>query len=499
MHDSVYDPAKEWESFEFPVEISNLQFEKNFHKIPSSCKINIWRDENFKLKAKLSGHTLTPKTLDDDKREDGPGNFAELDTITGYDSSNEYSFTLTNCVIGSYNLKGIIYKDIGMPFSADIHFDSFFKKPVTNIQSNDEDIIQYDWFVCARVSFFYSGMSRHFILDGKRHKIREGVDPKINTDEVRPISSSWDYFSITIPEIRCLVALVPKDFGVSWAQCMCIEYRSSLGLNSDRNTKKSLENFLGFLLGTELVKIGTTTFAGDKAIYQEAISPSGGDVMYVCQNGSKPPIQFNLQQEWSKIQFLVDSLLPVYFKNKDSLNLDGILWRFFQTKSLAVGVNLPILSSALELLATNYLKAHTEISLTYMGHEQYNLLIQAEVESLKTKLSGIEGNEKIVNKIKAAYKRGGNEILDLFFTSINLPTSKIEKKALQSRNSMAHGGADIKTMAEAKKLILNTRAYETLFHRVFLRILGYGEYYIDYYLSGTKSKKITVPTGPKEA
>ena len=67
---------------------------------------------------------------------------------------------------------------------------------------------------------------------------------------------------------------------------------------------------------------------------------------------------------------------------------------------------------------------------------------------------------------------------------------------MRARNLMAHGGADTKSKKEALQQVLLTRAYETLFHRVFLRILGYDDYYIDYYLTGRKSKKITSPTGP---
>ncbi len=498
MKYDVYDPRKEWENFDFPIEISNLEFEKNFHELSgTTCSIRIIRDDNFKLKATIKGHTLKPKALDQDKREEGPGNFAALDIITGYDADNQYAYTLTKCVIGSYSLKGSYFENLGMPFTADLHFDSFSKKPKQYQPDNNISIIHYEWFVSSSVSFFYPGSTRRFFKD-VYHKNRDGFDVAINSDKIYPNSSSRDFFTVDVPGLKCIVSEVPKDFKLSWAECFCFEYRSSFGLDIAKSTKKSLEFFLGFLFGTEMIKIGSTTFAGEEIICQEAFSPEGGDVKHFCQNGSKPPIQFNEQYEWGKVQYLVDKYFPIYLKLDKELDLESILWRFFQAKTVPVGVNLPILSSALEKLCRNYLKAHPEVKLDYLDETTYLSIVEPEIELIKNKLANIEDTSIIINKLKGAYKRGDNERLNLFFKLIDLPVNDLEKKALKARNSMAHGGADAKTMEKAKKLILHTRVYETLFHRVFLRVLGYDDYYIDYYLSGTKSRKITTPTGPKE-
>lgn len=497
MKYDVYDPRKEWEHFDFPIEISNLEFEKNFHELSgATCSIHIIRDDNFKLKATITGHTLKPTELDQDKREEGPGNFAALDSITGYDPGNKYAYTLTNCVIGSYSLKGTYFTNLGMPFTADLHFDSFSKKPTQLQPENSLPIIHYEWFVSSSVNFFYPGMTRRFFKN-IYHKNRDGIDEGNESEKVSPYSSSRDYFTVNVPGIKCIVSEVPKEFKLPWAECFCFEYRSSFGLDIAKSNKKSLGFFLGFLFGTEMIKIGSTTLAGEEIICQEAFSPSGGDVKHFCQNGSKPPIHFNEEREWGKVQHLVDKYFPAYLENDKHLDLEGILWRFFQAKTVPVGVNLPILSSALEKLCRNYLKAHPEVKLDYIDEAAFIALTAPEIELIKNKLSDIDDASIIINKLKGAYKRGDNERLNLFFKLIDLPINNLEKKALKARNSMAHGGSDAKTMEKAKKLILHTRVYETLFHRVLLRILDYDEYYIDYYLSGTKSRKITTPTGPK--
>jgi hypothetical protein len=494
----VYDSRKEWEYFDFPLEISNISFENNLHKLNGEhCAVVISRDENFKLKATIKGHTLNPKDFKQENREDGPGNFAALDTITGYDNKKN-RYTLINCVIGSFTFELVYYEKLGMPFTAVLHFDSFLKKPDSIQPAENPTTIRYEWFVSASVNFFYPGTTRRFFKDGY-HKLRDGIDEGINSLRIIPNSSSRDYFTVNVPGvIKCIVSEVPKRCKLKWAECFCIEYRSSFGPEVDKTAKKSLEYFLSFLFGTELIRIGSTTLSGDELILQEAFSPSCGDVIHFCQNGSKPPIRFNEQYEWGKIQHLVDKYFPVYLKLDQDLDLEGILWRFFQARTVPVGVNLPILSSAMEKLCRNYLKSHNEIKLDYLDEAAFLSMVEPEIELIKQKLAGVENADIIINKFKAAYKRGDNERLQLFFSLLDLPVNKLERKALKERNSMAHGGSDAKTMDKAIKLILHSRVYETLFHRVFLRVLGYDEYYIDYYLSGTKVRKITTPTGPKE-
>lgn len=307
---------------------------------------------------------------------------------------------------------------------------------------------------------------------------------------------SKDFFKIEASGVQCIVSIVPKDIGLSWASCFCIEYRSSWGPFPKKEIKHALEDLLSFLYGAQFIYIGTTKFSENEIVEQSAISPHVINAKYKCQNGTRPPIQFNNQFEWGKIENLVNSLLPVYLEKMDSLKLSSILWRYFQAIDMAIGVNLPTLSSALEKLANNYLKANNVDHATYLSEEKFSGLIGNELNTIEEKLNSVIDRDVIIRKIKSAYRRGSNEKMELFFSLLELQRSSVEKKALQQRNSMAHGGSDAETMAKVKKLILHTRAYETLFHRVFLRILGYTGYYIDYYHSGNVSKHIDSPSGP---
>ncbi len=494
MTNNIFIPPDEWEHFDFPIEIINLEFEKNLHGLTSSCVIKIWRDEDYKLKASISGYILDPMALEGE-REQGPGNFAELDTITGTDLAKIYSYTLTECVIGSSTHQGIYYPGFGLPFVADLHLTSFTKKQALGVDPADEVTIRYDWFLCNHINFFFPGNTARKVKT-THIKSRVGIDPENEGADSVSQGHSRDYFLIDFPDVKCIVAKVPEEFSPSWAKCICIEQRNPFGIIIDRETNESIRNLLGFVMGTDLLHIGSTHRSDDNIILQEAFSPQGNNVKAKCNSPAEPPVQFNHKYNWGKIDVLVNSLLPTYLEKNEKLNLNGILWRYFKAKELTVGVNLPVLSSAIEILATNYLKAQN-YSFTYLPQQEYLALIKTEIDNITQKLSNFTDSEKIINKIKSAFNRGANEKLEFFFQTINLPISKIEKEALRARNSMAHGGSDVKTKEEAKELVLKTCVYETLFNRIFLRVLGYNDHYIDYYLPKHPSKKITDPTGPK--
>lgn len=493
---SVYDPVIEWDSFSFPIEISNLTFKNNFHKLSADCVITIHRDESFNLSATISGHTLTHKELSNNAIEDGFGNFALADTISGYSGKDKGLFILEKCILTGFSIQSYFDPMLGVSFTANLILSNL----VQELSPSDESLSQTElnWFVSVKNRILYPGITERFSHEGKVQKIRRGIDENINTDEIRPKSMSRDFLKINIPGAQCIISEVPKEYKVTWAECYCIEYRNSFEPFPATRVKKAVEDFFGFLLGAQLTQIGKTVYCNSKLIRREAKSMEVRDIVFRCQNGAHPPIFLNWNYEWGKIDSLIDKLFPVYLSKLDSLDLDGILWRYFRAKEIAVGVNLPVLSSALEKLVINYLDSEKVEVPDYYKQEYYTELISSEIETIEKKLGDSQDKSKILNKIKSAYKRGANEKMEFFFQLIGIRLSKTEKQALKQRNSMAHGGSDAKSMKKAQELILHTRSYETLFNRILLKLLGYEEYYIDYYLSGTKMKKINSPSGPPE-
>jgi len=169
-----------------------------------------------------------------------------------------------------------------------------------------------------------------------------------------------------------------------------------------------------------------------------------------------------------------------------------------------LGANLPILSSAVETLADQILKAHPEIKQYYIEYNLFFDLIKDEINSvdnkIETTLGHINPKEKrdaikdsILRKIKGASQRGANEKLKMMFEIIDLPIGVIEKKAITARNKMAHSSLGEISTDEIKETMRMTRAYETLFHRIFLKTLGYNGNYLDYFTLGHPNRNIKEP------
>jgi hypothetical protein len=490
-----YQSYKEWENFDFPIEVLDITCEKNIYNLGPNCVITIWRDEDYKLQAKVSGFMLNPNNFDH-QGESEVGNFVVLDTITGYSKDRLYEFTLEGCYVDGWSYRGIVYPGIGVPFEANLGVESFSTKLL--IDDLEEATSITEWFLCGHIHVHFTKRTERKLT---KKFLRQRVESETEDDISKGHSSggSWDHFKVDIKNFHCLVAEVPKEIGPSWAKRIAIEYRSSWGFIADKEKKDALKNLVGFLFGSEMLYIGSSTFSGSTLIGQTAASPNMNGVRNYCSKPGIAPIRINTTYQWGNIEWLVNTLLPSYLSQMEALELNNILWRFFQAKELAVGINLPILSSALESLANRYL-ATKGVSYSYLPQKEYQKLIGAEIKSVKDKLQHIAEHEKILNKIISACHRNPAEKLYLFFEMIGLQLSNIEKDALKARNSMAHGGSNYKTLDEAKPIVLKTRAYEMLFHRTLLKVLGYDEYYIDHYLKNHPIKKITIPTGEtKEA
>jgi hypothetical protein len=114
----------------------------------------------------------------------------------------------------------------------------------------------------------------------------------------------------------------------------------------------------------------------------------------------------------------------------------------------------------------------------YLAKKEYDELLSSEFGLIENKLENTPYKTRIMNRIKGAYNMGANEQMDFFFEEIHLPIRSVERDAIKERNQMAHG----KTMNDKvnENAINLTHAYQTLFHRVLLKVLEYDGEYIGY-------------------
>lgn len=127
---------------------------------------------------------------------------------------------------------------------------------------------------------------------------------------------------------------------------------------------------------------------------------------------------------------------------------------------------------------------YIENKIKSLSPENSNSLEAQEIEELK---------KPIMNSICYSNGMSISKQYLAFFKEIGLESGLVEEKAIKARHAMAHGNKmDIK---EFEKMERCTRAYQTLFHRVFLKVLGYEGRHIDRSVIGFPEKNINLSLG----
>jgi hypothetical protein len=195
---------------------------------------------------------------------------------------------------------------------------------------------------------------------------------------------------------------------------------------------------------------------------------------------------------------VLQQLIPNYLALRGSLNLNETLHRFWLFKELPIGDNLPTLAAGVETLATDYLKyKKVELLGSYMSKIDFKELLREELNSIESKLKRKRNGDKLLAKILGAYSYplGVNARLKKFFEEIQLPIGSIEEEAMQVRNTMVHSSIDTSDEVERHKMARLTNAYESLFNRIILKVLGFKDSYIDYHSLEPLQRPIDQPIG----
>lgn len=490
MKNTFYQSHREWEFFE-NIEITNISFENGHYNLPSECVIKIVRDSHFKLKAKISGLIENDKQLEPIKIGT-PGTVVEHENIYGYSLEGIFKYKIHGILIGNYTCSVISLEPQQIRFEADLLLDSvekFYYEPDKGYES-----IQ-DWFLSGKSEVFFSRATKRSV-DRKYIKARMEVDPEEISGVTKASGSARDFLIIATDDFDVIVAKVPEDFGPSWSFNLCIEYRKTFKRLPVLEERTAIKELVSFVFGTQLLHIGSTYYgASSEVISLDFKNPWGDNVVSKCNQGNLPPSVISGHFK-NQAENILNALLPEYLKLHEKLRLGGAIWKYWIARYSSVGTNLPILSSAIETLAEFILKEHKEVKHYYVEHKEFQTLIEPGLNLIIEALGTHPSKEKIANKIRSAAQRGSNEKVEMMLEIIGLKVGNVEKEAMKARNKMAHSSFGKIDRDEMVELIRLTRAYETLFHRVFFKILGYKGEYIDYYSLSHPSRNIDefIPT-----
>ncbi|WP_054864551.1 hypothetical protein [Methanosarcina barkeri] len=328
-----------------------------------------------------------------------------------------------------------------------------------------------------------------------------------------------DFILVTLDDIKFIIATVPSHFGPKWSRNICIEYRKEFGLIPDREKREAISEIVSFVLGTQLLNVGFTEYDNEGQTLAYFAQPSWGKAYSrsVCENIPLSPFKLGIKSaiiNEGKIEELMCDLVPKYLNKRDKLGLKEALWRYWISRDNPLGTNLPVLSSSLELIMHNWFKSENSKSNGFwipngdfedMIKESLSVAEKKIDEYIENKIKSLENSDSLeAQEIEELKKTIMNNICHsngmsiskqylAFFKEIGLESGPVEKKAINARHAMAHGNKmDIK---EFEKMERCTRAYQTLFHRVFLKVLGYEGRHVDRSVIGFPEKNINLPLG----
>ena len=485
---------QEWEAIEFPITISSFENIKAFYGFGNDTKIKLWRDENFKLVGILSGTNANPKFINKDTFI-GKGNIIEGAAIKGKDERG-YSIEISGCIIVSMSSNSWQSNDVGYFFECDLQIDKISID--YNSTEAKGDTKRLDWFLssASELQLTETTLRREPPND---LKVRIGIDEydESNDDTKRKLGGSWskDYANIEIEQLKFIIAQVPKGILNNHFNGLCFEFRNQEGYRiPDANLINNIKNLVSFLIGNKITAIGYSVFSGSEIIKSVCYSIDNYSIQ-LSKKTAMPPIKFNRQYNWGNIQWLLNTMLKNYIQSEKEYKLNEVLSRYWIALSLPLGVNLPILANAIEILAFEYLKKNGELKTETIPTEEYTRLIEAELLSLENKLSNYKDGNIILNKFKSANQRGSSEKINHFFNLLGIERGKQEKAAINLRNKMVHSARDYSKDDKIFDDLILSRVYQVLFNRVLLKLLGYEHYYIDYSIKNCPVKHISIHSG----
>lgn len=471
----------EWEILQNKFQIESIENNPNLPK--NIQKIELWRNDNYTIQAKLisTGDDIFRRGLD---KEVINGELIDKFTIKGKTSS-DLKVELHNCFI-----KRVKSSWNGSSKESNLDVDISTTRIEVNYSHESETHWLTDWYLNGSNILLPRGTNREITLSYKRLRNDFGQIKTEYTNDY--FYGGVDFAYINADQIKFLLTKVKDNIGPSWSHNFGIEYRKEFDFLPTLEQRKAISEIVSFILGKQLINVGCTKYGYDgKLIERSAISPKD-NIVTLCHKSSREPIDISNS---SKIQSILNKVVPSYLILRDELDLNFALYIYWSSLEVPLEVNLPILASALEIIMKKWFKnAKSKTKGLYMEKQKFSELLKDDLSSIKEKLKDEEFGTQIYNKINSSYNSSVTDRFHQFFDEIDLKIGPVENSAIKSRNKMAHGDMTFDD-AESKDMLKNTLAYGTLFNRVFLRILGYDGDYIDRSTLGFPKRHIDTQLG----
>lgn len=487
-------PWLEWELLEKECKISNPTISKKLPGIPHEIKI--WRNEDYKMGAEISGTTTRP-SFDYKPEPRAAGDFFHTFEISGK-TEGDLGYELGGCILGSISIQCEPTETVTP--SDTFHVQLHLERLRVEYQKDTPPAWLTEWFI--------NGIEPGSVLTHPTSRRTEEVYYRgRNTLDAEPkkFETGWhgehsvDFAFIRCDEFGFIIHSIPKTFGPEWSDNIGIEYREEFGGIPDKEKRIAITEIVSFILGKHLLLVGHTSFdASGFLIERIAANPWGDNIRHLSQSANIPPIRIYHEKERGNIETILPPLIQKYFELRDVLKLDEVLWRYWIGSELPLGSNIPIMANGIEILSKYWFKSKkSKLKGIYLAKDEFDSITQEEFEKIEIKLEKSIFKEKIMNKLKSCYSMTLTDRLKFFFSEIDLIIGDMEQEAINCRHKMIHSNV-LTGDREIEKIIRLSYAYRCLFHRTLLKILGYSGKYIDYSMSGLPEKPIDDVVGIDE-
>ncbi len=447
---------------------------------PNIKNIEVYRDVDYQIKLKFSGFGAKPLSNKNHERDYIPGRLIKIPTVRGNDKTGTTEIFIEEAFQNNITIRGdgVITGD-----GSATRIRVYYRK------------LKPDWMAI----WLLNGKLDHWPrtterIEGKSFVCRRGKHQRERKVTLQTKHLSRDHLKVDLDEIMFILANVPKEFAPAKLLPVVLEIEANNGKFPSDDIVDSVIELVGFILGRTLHRVDSSVFdSKNYPIEQKAVTHNAPDLRRECDNPGHFPIPLNISNDWIIVERTITTLLQQYLKQRSELSLRNALWRSSIARRLPLGSNLPHFSSAIEAIMNAWFSSKSSKSGgAYLPNKEYQKRIKPAIELIKGSISDINGSKKILSKIVRANQFGVNEKYEIFFEELGLKIGKIERDALRAKNVAAHGGRFSK---DYQRLVNTCRAYETLFHRVMLRVLEFQGPYIDYSTYGFPTRKLDEPLG----
>lgn len=466
-------PHLEWEFMNKPISITSVSEHENLPK--GQKKIVIDRDEEYSLRAVL--YFEDTDYIFARKSADAPGSYVETFEITGSDDSKSQFYTLGSSYIGSM---GSRMDNVENKFSgtAELGFNGL------KIKTNNKNEVMHltEWCLSGPKDPVFSRATHRKVSKAFIRERLESKDDKFDFAEISRESSSYsvDFLMIKTGDLQFVIGKVPHQIGPNWSTNIGIDYRTIWGGIPDIAKREKVLELCSFVFGRQLLSIGHTLYdKEEKVIEAYARDPWGKSAKSHCAEPDAAPISICLSQR-GRAEAIISQLLPKYFKLCEALCLKEALWNYWVSREMPLGANLPILAAGVESMINGWFRQNKSNSNgLFMDKDKFVTLLTEELESIGKKLKEVPNGDKIAAKMLKANEFGIMERYRRFFGEIMLPVNEKEWKAIEARNIFVHGEA-LFDKTDWQEIAQRKRTFETLFNKIFLKLLEYSGTFTDY-------------------